>query len=229
MCPLLYIVIAFLFLFFFSGFPIAFHQKINYIANGSLLRACIKAPRESQKKPPLRRCKLQAAHWPPGCLGPPFFLGRSQTLTDAFFTSADVEGAWVFSIPQGSCILRLCALIRLLLLVILCFWEWVGCGGWDRIGARLSLFDLPVFRRHFKFFSFLLEWEWNLKFLAVSKYQLTKLKDSQNKQLSIPESYRRPGGLVNEARISSPPHLDSAQAAPALPRQRTHVCFVASR
>lgn len=38
--------------FFFAGLLIAFHQKINYIANGSLLKACIKTPYEGQKNQP---------------------------------------------------------------------------------------------------------------------------------------------------------------------------------
>jgi hypothetical protein len=51
-----------------------------------------------------------------------------------------------------------------------------------------------------------LEGEWNPKFLAVSKYNWLSLKTPKNKQLSIPESYQRPGGLVNEARTSCPPY-----------------------
>lgn len=145
-----------------------------------------------------------------------------------FFASTDVEGAWWFSIPQGSCHLGAWCMEYAAFLSILWVWQWVGCGRWAGIAARLSLFDFTSIWKAFQFFSFLLEWEWNLKFLAVSKYQLTKLKDSQNKQLSIPESYQRPGGLINEARTSCLPRSASAPAAPALPRQRTYVCFVAS-
>lgn len=173
--------------------------------------------------------ETQAERWP-GWLSrvPPLPWALTNTDQYFFFASTDGEGVWLFSILQGSCHLGIGALIMLLFLFILYVWEWVGCGRWDGIGARLSLFDFTSIWKAFQFFSFLLEWEWNLKFLAVSKYQLTKLKDSQNKQLSIPESYQRPGGLINEARTSCLPRSASARAAPALPRQRTYVCFVAS-
>lgn len=52
----------------------------------------------------------------------------------------------------------------------------------------------------------LLEWKCNAKFLAVSKYQPTELKDSQNKQLSIPENSQRPAGSGHKAHTSCPPH-----------------------
>lgn len=86
--------------------------------------------------------------------------------------------------------------------------------GEDSKRVGLSLFDFRVFGRHFGVFrfsfpsfSFLLEWKCKAKFLAVFKYQPAKLKDSQNKQLSIPESSQRPGGLGHEAHTSCPSYL----------------------
>lgn len=147
MCLLLYIVITF-FLFFFAGLRLAFHQKINYIANGNLSKACVKAACAEKERHPYRDRSSAQTSW---LSQPLLFSELSQILTDAFLHQLMWRESGCLAYSRGSFNLWLSALIMFLFLFILCFWERVGGGKWAQIGARLSSLDLPVFGRHLRF------------------------------------------------------------------------------
>ena len=140
----------FFFFFFFAGLCLTFHQKINYIANENLSKACVKAPREEQERHPYGYWSTAQTSWLPEPLLCP---EHSQILTDAFLHPLMQRESGCLAFSRGSFNLWLSALIMFLFLFILCFWERVEGGRVAQIGARLSSLDLPVFGRHLRFFS----------------------------------------------------------------------------